>query len=219
MTEGNHGQYVNNQIEMANNDLIYIGSVEGNPFSVSEFWDDNSFAYLRIKYGAGGVFSGIENRTGMSIYYNTHGDIYAKISGGKNVRGLRYSGCWRKFGGWVVNSAFSPARLVGFTEVPANASTTIETFTNGKITRIDVVEVSSGTAFSFPIDFSSGSLVVGAQATISVNSDTPQASQLADTVQVTSSSISGKLHYLCTFATSAAVTPRRIMFESSYILK
>jgi hypothetical protein len=203
---------------MSNNDLIYIGSVEGNPFSVSEFWDDTSLAYLRIKYGAGGVLSGIENRTGMSVYYNARGDIYAKISGGKNVRGMRYSGCWRKRGGWVVNSVHAPLRLTGFTEVPANFSTTIETFNNGKIIRTDVVELSSGTTFDFPLDFTPN-IFVGARATISVNSETAQMTQLNDTVQVTSSSTSGKLHYHCTFATSAATTPRRIMFESTYILK
>lgn len=218
MTEGNRGQYINNQISMSNNDLIYIGSVEATPYSVSEFWDDASLSYLRIKYGSGGALSSVENRTGMSIYHNARGDIYAKISGGRNIRGLRYSGCWRKFGGWVVNSVHAPLRLTGFTEVVASFSTAIETITNGKITRIDVVEVSSGTTFDFPLDFTPN-IFVGAKATISANSETAQMTQLNDTVQVTSSSTSGKLHYHCTFATSAATTPRRIMFESTYILK
>lgn len=220
LTEGDFVGYVNNQLPMVNNDLLYIGSVETVPNAVSEFRDDLSLTYLKIKFSNVGAIQSIDNRTGMSVYYNSRGDFYAKISASKNVKGLHYTGNWRKYGGYVVDQVHAPLRLTGFTEVTANFSTTFEVIGNGMITRYDVATLTSGTTYNFPLDFGAN-VFLEATATISGVSANPVSSPiltyLGDTVQVTSSD-NGKLHYHCAFATDASITSRRVMFKSTYLL-
>lgn len=216
LTEGDFVGYVNNQLPMVNNDLIYIGSIETLPNAVSEFWDDTSLTYLKVKVSEVGAIDNIDNRTGMSIYYNARGDFYAKITGGKNIKGMHYKGNWRKYGGHVVDKAHAPLRLNGFTEVQASFSTTVVSFADGKVTRTDVAIINEGTSYTYSLDFGNNKFV-GASCTITANSNVAVLSILDDKWQ-SASSESGGLHYFCQFSNDASVTPRRIIFESSYIL-
>lgn len=216
LTEGSNSNYAISQpsVTMNNNDLLYVGSVELIPYSNCEFWDDNVGAYLKLNVNGAGVLDVIENRTSMEAYYNNRGDIFVKIDGSKVVKSLNYKGAWRKYGGEVVNSVFAPTRLVGFTTIPKDTTTTIEYSERGIYTRYDQIDLVSGITFTFPLAFA-GNRFIAADATIAAKQGTAIGSDLGDAVQVTVDD--GFLHYLFTFSSDASVVNRRILVKSQWV--